>query len=86
MFTGLILQVASLAIYIIACGFYFSTFKFENEKLSIIGMILLALAQLTGISAIFFIKPMTIVIWVFYLLFSGMMWMSMLNRYKYLKS
>lgn len=86
MFTCLILQVASLAIYIIASGFHFSTFKFENHKLSIIGMIFLALAQLVGISAIFFMKPMTIAIWIFYLLFSGIMWINMLNRYKYLKS
>lgn len=86
MVTCLILQVASLIIYVIACGFHFSTYKFENEKLSMAGMIFLTLAQLVGISAIFFMKPMTIAIWVFYLLFSGIMWMNMLNRYKYLKS
>jgi len=86
MITCLILQVASLAIYIIACGFHFSTFKFENKKLSITGMVFLALAQLAGISAIFFMRPMTIAIWIFYLIFSGIMWMNMINRYKYLKN
>jgi len=82
----LILQVTSLVIYMIACGFYFSTYKFKNEKLSIIvGMIFLALGQLVGISAIFFMRSTIIAIWIFYLLFSGIMWMNMLNRYNQLR-
>lgn len=80
-----ILQAISLLLYVIAIGLHFLTYKIKNSKLSIAGMVVLAMAHVIGITALFFVEPTGILLWTLYLLFSSVLWLSLSNRYNYLK-
>lgn len=80
-----IIQAISLLLYVIAFMLHFLTYKIKNSKLSITGMVILAMAHVIGITALFFVEPTVILPWTLYLLFSSVLWLSLINRYNYLR-